>query len=160
MASTFNYLTRAAKDRTLFQTAEGGANANIIGGVLNVTATAPYFPFRGYCGARMIIYMVQVTDSTFELKFQNAFGQKYEGVDPNQNNFDLSLLDGIIVIINGAFRPDVPILSVDQDFAVYVDPQTLTGLFVKFLTLTVPTAPQENCKLQLVVAIDRDRRSN
>jgi hypothetical protein len=157
MTTTFNYLTRAAKDRVLYDTYEGSPYMQIVAATLNVRSAPPFVPFKGYVGARQYIYMVQTDVSTFEIQLQNIFNDTYEdGLSPQQGPiFDLSKAH--IAISDGSFRPDLPPTAADLEFSTYITALPVTSIKVTCVNGNVPAVPQDDSKLNVIVTLPRVR---
>lgn len=160
--TTFNYLTRAAKDRSLFATGNSSPGLNLVGAVSNCTTNAPYVPVKGYCGAIQNLYFDRTGASTLELRPQNIFSDKYDTIDLNQGNFDLSLGMGgaVTIAMREAYDPSIMPVTPGSGFAYWVDTNVLDRLNIRYMTGTTLSPIPQDTKLQAQIYLSRNKEPN
>lgn len=157
--TTFNYLTRAAKDRILHSVGDTYPDLSMVAGTCNLRSTAPYVTVKGYCGALENLYMPQISDTRAEVWLQNIFSDKYKTIDLNQDNTTLAQ-DAGVALFGCAFDPAIMPVTPGSSLCYVIDPFTVVDRITAVTVVdSTETALPNDSRMQVQFSIYRNKRA-
>jgi hypothetical protein len=156
--TTFNYLTRAAKDRVLHTVGSTYPDLSVVAGSCNLRSNVPYVTVKGYCGALENLYMPQISNTRAEIWLQNIFSDNYQGVSLNQNN-SITLMNAGFPTLGCAFDPAIMPVPPGTTTCFLINPMTLVDrITVVGVVNAVETPLPDDTRMQMQFSINRDKR--